>query len=200
MKPPTLASYTGGARTARLGIMSWFSRWIDKLREQREARAFTPTGILHKAEANLERGVLTPDGFLGQDSRPLLRILREDAVAFANLGLDWNAVAERLEDLLHRGAEGLGEPITVGRYLVRVAETRGMLPCPWEDGLWRKRSATVQVLDQGNPVGPEILFSDLSLHLLKEHHFLQGKGSPFRLEPSDLKAVVGDLMDHDPLK
>jgi len=173
--------------------MSWFSRWIDRVRERRDARAFTATGILHKAEANLERGVLTPDGFLGQDNRPLLRILREDSLAFTDLGLEWAVVGQRLDELLLLGAAGLGEPITVSdRYLVRVAETRGMLPCPWEDGLWRKRSATVQRLVGGAPSGPEILFSDLSLHLLREHHFLQGKGSPFRLEPRDLQEVLGD--------
>ena len=173
--------------------MSFFSRWIDRVREQRDARAFTPTGILLRATANLEAGVLTPDGFLGTDARPVRAILRDDALAFDELGLDWAKVASRLEELLLLGSAGLGEPITVGgRYLVRVAETRGMLPCPWEDGLWRKRSTTVQRLDDsGQPTGPQILFSDLSLHLLRDHHFLQGKGSPFRLEPADLKEVLG---------
>ncbi len=177
--------------------MSLFTRWIDRLRERRDARAFTPAGIFLKAQANLEPGVLTADGFLGRDSRPLLRILRDDALEFTSIGLDWERVAFRLDELLHLGAQGLGEPITVeDRYLVRVAETRGMFPCPWEDGLWRKRSATVQRRNsQGELVGPEILFSDLSLHLLKEHHFLQGRGSPFRLEPKDLREVLADSSD-----
>lgn len=171
---------------------AWFDRWIEGERARREARQFTATGVLRRAEANLAAGVLTVDGFLGTDSRPLLRIIREDEAAFRDRGLDWATVAARLEDLLHRGSEGLGEPITVdGVYLVRVAETRGMFACPWEDGLFRKRSATVQRLDtQGHPAGPELLYSDLSLHLLKDHHFLQGMGSPFRLEPKDLEAVL----------
>jgi len=172
--------------------MRWFDRWIEHLREARDARAFTATGILHRAEANLEPGVLTADGFRGVDLRPLLRIVREDTLAMAEFGLPWDFVADHLEELMAQGSEGLGEPITVGnRFLVRVAETRGMLPCPWEDGLWRKRSATVQRLVAGVAGGPELLFSDLSLHLLRDHHFLQGKGSPFRLEPSVLAAVLG---------
>jgi len=171
--------------------MGLFSRWINHLREKRDARAFTPAGILRKVAANLEAGVLTADGFLGRDSRPWVRIIREDSLAFTSLGLDWEAVARRLEEFLLLGSAGLGEPITIeDKYLVRVAETRGMFPCPWEDGLWRKRSATVQRLNEGVPAGPELLYSDLSLHLLKEHHFLQGKGSPFRLEPADLKSVL----------
>ena len=36
----------------------------------------------------------------------------------------------------------------------------------------------------------EILISEVSLHLLTAHHFLQGKGSPFRLEPSVLKKLL----------
>jgi hypothetical protein len=170
---------------------TWFWRWIERIREKRDARAFTQIGILHKAEANAAAGVLTADGFLGRDTRALLRIIRDDTAEFAALGLDWNQVADKLDDLLHRGSEGLGEPITVDGYLVRVAETRGMFPCPWEDGLFRKRSATVQRLEGRSPVGPELLYSDLSVHLLREHHFLQGKGSVFRLEPSLLRDVLG---------
>lgn len=175
------------------GMPSWLERWIEQERNRREARRFTALGMLRRAEANLAPGVLTVEGFLGRDQRSLLRLLREDERAFQDLGLDWNEVAARLEHLLHRGAEGLGEPITVdGTHLVRVAETRGMFACPWEDGLFRKRSATVRRLgSDGQPQGAELLFSDLSLHLLKEHHFLQGLGSPFRLEPSRLQEVLG---------
>ena len=171
--------------------MSWFSRWIDRIREKRDARAFTPSGVLHKAQANLEEGELSAYGFLGSDARRLLQIVREDSLVFAEAGLDWDAAALGLEELLVLGSAGLGEPITVqGRYLVRVAETRGLVACPWEDGFLRKRNATVQRLDgAGLPVGPQILFGDLSIHLLKHHHFLQGKGSPFRIEPQDLKTL-----------
>ena len=170
---------------------AWFQRWIERIREKREAREFTQIGILHKAEANAAAGVLTVDGFLGSDGRSLIRIIRDDTLAFTELGLDWNQVADRLDELLLRGSEGLGEPITVDSYLVRVAETRGNLPCPWEDGLLRKRSVTVQRLENGSPAGSELLYSDLSVHLLREHHFLQGKGSPFRLEPKVIREVLG---------
>lgn len=172
---------------------AWFRLWIERIREKRDAREFTQTGILRKAEANAAAGVLTVDGFLGTDGRSLPRIIRDDTLGFTELGLDWNRVADRLDELLVLGSEGLGEPITVGGYLVRVAETRGNLPCPWEDGLLRKRSVTVQRLDNGSPAGPELLYSDLSVHLLREHHFLQGKGSPFRLDPKVIFEVLGPV-------
>jgi len=177
-------------RTARyLGPMAkWFERWVEKERERRDARQFTASGRLQRAQANLEPGVLTAEGFLGHDTRRLGALIREDEAAFRDLGLDWDEVAVWLEHLVEAGAAGLGEPITVGRWLVRVAETRGTFPCPWEDGLFRKRSVTVRsVGPDGQAQGPELLFSDLSLHLLKDHHFLQGRGSLFRLEPQVLK-------------
>jgi hypothetical protein len=172
-------------------MASWFQRWIEKERERRDARQFTATGLLLRAQANLEPGVLTAEGFLGRDTRRLGAVIREDEATFRELGLDWDEVAAWLEHLVEAGAAGLGEPTTVNRWLVRVAETRGTFPCPWEDGLFRKRSVTVRRLGpEGEAEGPELLFSDLSLHLLKDHHFLQGRGSPFRLEPRVLKELL----------
>lgn len=165
---------------------AWFQRWIEHIRERRDAREFTQAGILRRAEANAAAGAISGEGFLGRDTRPLLRIIREDTAEFAALGLDWTRVADQLDAWLRRGSEGLGEPITVDSYLVRVAETRGSFPCPWEDGLFYKRSVTVRRVDGG----PELLYSELSVHLLREHHFLQGKGSPFRLEPATIQAVL----------
>jgi len=169
--------------------MGFFSDWINRIRERRDARAFTQAGILQRAEENLQSGILTAEGFLGRDPRRLSRIIREDEFQFQALGLDWSVVEARLEQFLQDGSRGLGEPITIaGGFLVQVAETRGRFVCPWEDGLFLKRSATVRRIDgNGQLFGPRLLFSDLSLHLLKEHHFLQGKGSPFRLEPEVLK-------------
>jgi len=61
-----------------------------------------------------------------------------------------------------------------------------MLPCPWSDGLYHKNSIRIQEED-GSLV---LIYSDLSIHLLRTHHFLQGKGSAFRLEPSTLAKLL----------
>ena len=76
------------------------------------------------------------------------------------------------------------------RYEVRAEEHRGMIPCPWEhpEGLFYK--SYVELKDRRTE--ETLIWSDLSIHLIKEHGFFQGKGSPFRLEPKKLKHVFWD--------
>jgi hypothetical protein len=135
----------------------------------------------------MQPGEITADGFLGNDTRPLVDIIEADEERFQALGLSFDGVAEQLARLLQRGREGLGEPITVdGKWLVKVDEARGFLPCPFEDGIFRKITATVTNTGSGTTV----LFSQLSLHLLQEHHFLEGRGSSFRMEPEAIRDVL----------
>jgi len=151
------------------------------------------TEDLKKAQANMQAGVLTLEGFLGYDHRDLATIIQHDEEEFARLGLDWAVVAAKMHDLLSRGTEGLGEPITLTPFLVRVDETRGTLPSPWTgDGIFHKVNCEVRRLNkEGKPEGKILLYNELSLHLFEKYHFLQGRGSHFRLEPADIKTVLG---------
>ena len=142
---------------------------------------------MKKAQTNMAPGEITAAGFLGDDRRPLGDIIEADEEAMGSLQLDFEETARKLRHLMEEGRKGLGEPITVDQsWLVKVDESRGFLPSPFEDGIYRKVNATVTRTDKNVTV----LYSDLSVHLLEKHHFLQGKGSPFRLEPRILKAVL----------
>lgn len=139
------------------------------------------------AAERMAAGVLTSAGFLGSDARPLSDIIQADEEQFRALGLDFEAAADALEVLARRGAEGMGEPITIdGTWLVKSDEARGKLPCPYADGIFHKNSVTVE---RG---GVRIIYSDLSVHLLRVHHFCQGRGSPFRLDPAALKSILAE--------
>jgi len=144
-----------------------------------------------KAQKNMEPGVITAYGFLGDDHRPIIEIITEDEERMAKAGLEFEATGERLRELLMAGRKGMGEPVTVeGKWLVKTDETRGYLASPFEDGIFRKMNTVVE------PVGPEhkglrLMYSELSLHLLEKWHFLQGKGSTFRLEPDTIRKVLG---------
>jgi hypothetical protein len=145
-----------------------------------------------EAEKNaLERmkpGAITIQGFLGTDTRSLADIIEADAEEFRRLKLDPEEVADRLEHLRDAGQAGLGEPITVeGRYIVSTGDARGVLPCPYGDGVFHKNSVTVD--DERS--GVELIYSDLSLHLLRVHGFCQGLESPFRLAPEALARLLG---------
>jgi len=144
-----------------------------------------------KAQANMQPGEITSDGFLGDDSRPLVDIIAADEEIMASLGITFEKAVERMHYLMDEGRKGLEEPVTVdGRWIVRVSEARGFLASPFEDGIFRKVNARVEHAPDGKPTGDVLLFSELSIHLMEKYHFLQGKGSPFRIEPSSIKKVL----------
>ncbi len=147
-----------------------------------------------EAFARMGAGSITAQGFLGDDIRPPEEIIVEDEQEFARLGLDFDAAADALEALRAAGERGLGEPITVGKLLAQTGDARGMLPCPWGDGLFHKSAVSVRPADMGSAACVEgedmLIFSDLSIHLLRVHHFCQGRGSPFRLEPALLARFI----------
>jgi hypothetical protein len=144
-----------------------------------------------KAYANMQPGVITSDGFMGDDHRSLTDIIEQDEELVASLDLSWEEMSNRMHHLMQEGRKGLGEPVTVdGTWIVQVSEARGFLASPFEDGIYRKVNADVQIAEHGKATGDRLLFSELSLHLLEKYHFLQGKGSPFRLDPSTLKKVL----------
>jgi len=139
------------------------------------------------AQGNMTQGFITADGFLGDETHSLIDMIAEDEKEMLEAGLNYEFVAEKLHYLMDEGRKGLGEPVTIdSEWLVRTDEARGHLPCPFEDGIFRKINVTVTP----SAGGDSLLYSDLSLHLFEEHHFLQGKGSPFRLDPVLLKKVL----------
>ncbi len=133
-------------------------------------------------------GAITSQGFLGTDRRALVDIVEADEERFRALDLDFDAVADELERLSKAGGEGLGEPLGVdGRWTVKSDDARGMIPCPFQDGIFHKNAVSVRRDDSGET----LIYSDLSIHLLRTHHFCQGLGSPFRLDPDVLHRVLG---------
>jgi hypothetical protein len=132
-------------------------------------------------------GGISPEGFFGDDARALPDIIQADEEEMRRLGLDFEETAAALERIIREGGTGLGAPVTVEDVLqVTVEEVRGLIPCPFRDGRFPKN--VVRVARAAS--GAALLVSSLSVHLLRAHHFLQGRGSAFRLEPAALKALL----------
>jgi hypothetical protein len=91
-------------------------------------------------------------------------------------------------ELREAGKPGLGDAVEVApHFAVRVDIARGKLPCPFgHPGLVRKAITRVRNLDSDR----EIAYTDLQIHLIGEHGFYQGTGSPFRHEIRDLMDVL----------
>jgi hypothetical protein len=143
---------------------------------------------LEAIQQKLRPGVITAEGFLGTDPRPLSEIIETDDAAVARLGLTHELIARKMRDLHDAGIRGLGEFVEAGPHLeVRVDSVRGKLPCPFGDrGLEQKGFTVVR----NKKLGHELSYTDLITHMIAAHGFYEGRGSPFRLEPTDLAAVL----------
>ncbi len=129
-------------------------------------------------------GVLSRDGFLGTDSRPLEEILEADAAAVARLGTSHQELGRKLEKVFLAARAALGTKVLVDDRLNIVhKEAMGRIPCTWGHcGTFAK--GHVELLDTHS--GLQIMFTSLNMHMITAHGFYQGRGSRYRLEPTEV--------------
>jgi len=140
-----------------------------------------------KLRLNFEAGKISKDGFLGDDPRHVHDIIQADRLTLSRLGVDQEKIADRLQYFIEEGKNGLESTVDLGDYAVQVRWQRGMIPCPFgERGLHHKLIATVVNKKQGK----RVRFSQLNVHMIREHGFFEGRGSIFRLEPEDVFNIV----------
>lgn len=143
---------------------------------------------LQKVQEQMKPGVITLHGFLGTDDRNLIDILTEDDGSVKRLGLTHEQIAVKMQEYREAGERGLGEYIAIPPHFeVRVESVRGKLPSPFGGpGLYQKTNTAVK----NKRIGKEVVFSDMQIHLIKDHGFYEGKGSLFRLDPATLAGVL----------
>jgi hypothetical protein len=139
-------------------------------------------------EANLLPGAISADGFLGDDTRSLIDIIRADQAVVAHLSLSSQTIAARLHELTEKGKTGLGRPVLVDDHLeITVEDYMGSIPCPFRDyASFDKQLTTCKDITSGRT----IRWSDLNIHMIEAHGFYEGRGSPFRVEPADVGEIL----------
>ncbi len=139
--------------------------------------------------ARMAPGVLSREGFLGDDARSLAEILQVDRAALEALGLTPQRLAERMEDVLRAAMAAMGGPVPAGPgWTARFHEAMGRIACPWGGcGVFAKGEA--ELLEAAGPAVMHL--APLSAHLVREHGFFQGRGSRYRLEPVLLATALG---------
>ena len=137
---------------------------------------------------NFLPGEITKEGFLGTDTRHIHDIVEEDGHTLAHLGVTKEQIADRLQYFIEEGKKGLETPVTVGDFVTHVIWRRGMLPSPFGDPkrLYHKIVATVK----NTKLNKELRYSQLNVHMIRDHGFFEGKGSVFRLEPEEVVALL----------
>jgi len=152
-------------------------------------------------ESELQRrmapGALCLEGFLGTDPRAAAEILAADRAALDAMGLTHRDLAEPLRTVLDLAMTACGRAVRLGRATLRpdpagdlsatCREAMGRIVCPFDDGLFPK--GEVELLD--GRTGECLTVTPLSVHLIAEHGFYQGRPSRYRLEPRDIARMFG---------
>ena len=133
----------------------------------------------------LEPGHISVEGFLGDDDRPIADIIAADTGEVEAAGYTVKQLGDFLEHLHVTGDGGWESrvPMYDGKISVRSDETLGQIPCPFACGAsCHKAIVTVKDAEGENL----LIFTPLDAHLIAEHGFFEGKGSPYRIEPKEL--------------
>ena len=143
---------------------------------------------LQKLEEVLRSSTLSAVGFMGSDNRSLTEIVDADLAELARLDYTTGQLAEKMQQITDLAAKALGNWAHIDdTHQAKVAEAKGRIPCPWpHPAYFAKRVTTLKDTETGD----EIKWSDLNIHLIKEHSFFEGKGSPFRIEPRQLIQIL----------
>ncbi len=146
------------------------------------------TPLDNKIMARMQAGILTLRGFLGDDVRDFRQIIADDEMSLEKLGISAEEIADRLQYFQQQSFDSFEGPILVDEiYEVETEVVRGFLPCPFmHKGLYRKSFTTVTNIKSGK----SFTYSALNIHLIRKHHFFEGKNSGFRLEPRELVAEL----------
>ena len=133
-------------------------------------------------------GILSRDGFLGTDRRPLSEIIDADFAEVTRLGTTHEALARELARVLDSAAAAMGATVAVrANCTARHRDAMGRIPCPFGGyGVFPKGEVELSDADTGEIV----LFTPLSVHMVAEHGFCQGRGSRYRLEPAALVRLL----------
>ena len=135
---------------------------------------------LFEIEEKLRKG-----NFYRGESRQLSRLIEDDMTMVSSLDMDVEFVTSEMDRLYREARNGFGDPVIVdGKYEVVVREDRGRLACPWGDRFFAPK---IVVYAKNIKNGESISFSLLGIHMIRNHRFFQGKGSPFRIDPMALK-------------
>jgi hypothetical protein len=141
-----------------------------------------------KLDRMLRSSKLVAGGFMGTDSRSAAEVIDADIAELSKLGFATEQLASRMQEITNKAKGGLGTWVKVDdKRQAMVEEAKGPAICPWpHPGRYVKRVTTVERLDSGETVR----WSDLNIHLIAEHSFFEGRGSPFRIQPAKLIDVI----------
>ena len=133
------------------------------------------------------------DGFLRGDES-FEEVVLGDFATLKKLNLTYEQVADKLESMIMGHGQ---EFFRQGSFKIVTEFTCGEQNCPWGDDYTDKASVMWLLPDDGKPFYPgemrdcknPIQVSGLIPHLIRDHYFFEGKGSPYRVDPERILSL-----------
>jgi len=137
----------------------------------------------------LEPSKFSADGFLGNDPRPIDEIIATDLLATQKLGSTPEEIAKRLREVYQKAKAAIDMVVRLRPGVTaEYYESRGKIPSPFRgDGVFEK--GEIFVKDEQS--GETLRITALGIHLIEKHHFFQGRGSRYRIEPERVLRMLG---------
>lgn len=148
-------------------------------------------GDIGHLEEKMRPGSLSTGGFIGE-AESLAEVMYKDEKALEKMGVTYEDVAERIEEIIHKVPYLSREPTPVEirgkKFHVRGVAWRGGQECPFGDGTPEYSNLDLYV---ENEEGHAITFPGMIAHLIRKHRFFEGEGSPYRLDPERAVKILG---------
>lgn len=140
-------------------------------------------------EASMKPGKLSAGGFLGNNER-LNEVLKADDATVKRLGVTHEQIAARIEYFIN----AVDYPSRKGKlidrkYLVGGTSWRGLQGCPWRDAAFMPHSS-MDLFVRNKEIDEQLDFPGGIVHLIRVHHFYEGKQSPYRVDPEKAVRVL----------
>ncbi len=138
----------------------------------------------------MKAGVLTAEGFLGNDKRSFREIISEDMKIVNTFARSLDEIADRMQYLMEKSFLSYDGSIVVDKdYEVEYKSYRGVLLSPFPKA-GRFGKAIIKVTNMKNNMSVE--WTPLHVHFIRDYGFFEGKGSRFRIEPEMLYRAIFD--------
>jgi hypothetical protein len=153
-------------------------------------------------QARMRPGQLSRTGFLGPDER-LCDVIAADREAMIGLGVRFEDLATALSAALAPALASSTHAAVLDRprVAVRIQQYQGYQVCPWSPDPAHAQPcrhdatglalASIDWTLEDLETRAVVTGSGMAVHLLHDHHFCQGFGSPNRVDPVALACVLG---------
>ena len=164
-------------------------------------------------ESRMQPNAWSIGGFLGS-SESLESVIHEDAQTLDRLGVSYDILASTLQDLLSKASKGGGRghlqfsarsPENLPRFSLNnlpiqnagftqdavqvfITGFMGKQDCPWE--CENPELSSIDFLCLNRLTGEWMVGPGMIVHLIRNHHFFEGHGSPYRVDPEKLIRIL----------